>query len=77
MMKKRHPKGSFTDDEMLSGNVGDLVNRVIKERIEIGKDLAKRYPKLKGLSFEKFIEKLPLDLSFIEASEMYKALNKK
>lgn len=51
----------------------------IRRRTERGKQLAKRYPDLKGLGYPAFLnrilDELP-DMDFITSSEMYDALNK-
>lgn len=46
----------------------------IERRTNAGKELASRFPELKGVSFAEFLEKCPLDLDFITANEMYEAL---
>lgn len=51
----------------------DLISKKIKQ----AKKLAKRFPQLKGLSYEDMLRKLPSKISVIIAWEMYKELNKK
>lgn len=53
------------------------VHGVVMDRQKNGKMLAKKFPELKGLSWKKFIEKLPMGLDFITANEMFKALTPK
>ena len=53
-----------------------VIHGIVNNRISNGKKLAKKFPELKGLSFNKFMEKLPMELDFITASEMHKELNK-
>ncbi len=54
----------------------DFIDNEIERRSLNGKKLAKKFPELKGLSYEKFMEKLPIDLDFITSCEMYDELNK-
>lgn len=50
------------------------IEKEIERRSTLGYELAKKYPELRGLSFPDFLEKCPLDLDFITASEMHEAL---
>ncbi len=52
------------------------VHGVIKGRSNNGEKLAKKFKELKGLSFSEFMDKLPMELDFITANEMFRALNR-
>ena len=52
-------------------------DKIIKERTSRGKILAKKFKELKGLSYVKMLEKLPMELDFITSHEMHQELNKK
>ena len=64
------------DDCKSIKDMDKVVHGVIQNRTSSGKLLAKKFPELKGLSWKKFQEKLPMELDFITANEMFKALNK-
>ena len=53
-----------------------IVEKEIKKRGDTGKLLAKKFSEYKGLSWKEFLLKMPLDLDFITACEMYEELNK-
>ena len=53
----------------------DFIEEEIKRRTENAKKLADKFPELKGLSFDQFIEKLPMELDFVTLSEMYDFIN--
>lgn len=57
-------------------DIENMADNVIAERTESAQELAKKFPELKGLSWMEFLEKLPMPLDFITASEMYDAINK-
>lgn len=52
-----------------------VVRGVIKERSNNGRLLAKKFPELRGLSWKEFYRKLPMELDFITANEMFEELN--
>jgi hypothetical protein len=70
-------------DQIMSGvgygslDLGAVLEDTIAHRTAAGKELAAKFPELKGLSFEEFVYRLPMDLDFITASEMYDAINEK
>lgn len=53
----------------------DIALLEITRRTNSAKKLAKFFPELKGLSFQEMLEKCPVDLDFITANELHKALN--
>lgn len=55
----------------------DFIKKIIEERTNNAKKLAKKFPELKGLSWTEFQEKLPMSLDFITMSEMFDAINSK
>lgn len=55
--------------------LGEMASAEIVNRTETGKLLAAKLPELKGGTFSEFLQKCPLDLDFITANEMYKAIN--
>jgi hypothetical protein len=58
-------------------DMDNAVRGVIAGRSSNGKKLAKKFKELKGLAWNKFMEKLPMELDFITAHEMFQELNKK
>jgi len=54
--------------------ISKFVDDEIERRTKAGCLLAKKFPELRGLSFDEFLEALPLDLDFITTHEMYEAL---
>lgn len=56
--------------------MSEWVEGEIKARENLGKELAKKYPELKGLPFEEFILKIPPDTNFITASVMFEEVNR-
>lgn len=57
-------------------NLETFAELEIERRTNTAEKLAKKFPELKGLTFEEFLSKLPLELDFITTSEMFKHLNK-
>jgi len=55
----------------------NIIKQEITERSKRGYLLASKFPELKGLSWEEFLLKLPVDLDFITANQMFEALNTK
>ena len=49
--------------------------KTINKRNQNASKLAKKFPELKGLSFEEMLEKIPIELDFITANELYEKLN--
>ena len=56
--------------------IKEIAENEIKRRSNNAIELAKRFPDLRGLSFEKMLMKLPMDLDFITASELFEELNR-
>lgn len=54
----------------------EFMKQAIEFRVARGKELAKKYSKLKGLSWEEFLFALPEHLDFITDNETFEALNK-
>lgn len=67
-------EGAF--ESMKKNKFKEFIDDTIEERINNGKLLANKFPELKGLSFTEFMDKLPIELDFITANEMYDELNK-
>ncbi len=68
---------------MKKQKIKKLINFICEEsKQEIGRRgrngylLAKKFPELRGLTWTKFLKKLPIDLDFITANEMFEALSK-
>lgn len=61
---------------MTVNDILGFVEQEITRREQMGKLLAEKFPELRGLSYDEFLEKCPLvsDLDFITLYEMYKAL---
>lgn len=55
----------------------DFIEKIIEERTNNAKKLAKKFPEFKGLSWTEFLEKLPMELDFVTKSEMFDAINSK
>mgnify|MGYP001616236820 CR=1 FL=1 len=52
------------------------IDTVINSRIKSGEILSTKIQELKGVSFEQFMVRLPVDLDFLTANEMFEELNK-
>jgi hypothetical protein len=60
----------------MTNNLDKFVKDEISQRSSNGQLLAKKFPELKGLSYQEFLLKLPINVDFITGCEMYDALNK-